>query len=72
MQRIEKENYYTEAFNPAGADVVLIKGSGNRIGVEKGKISDIRTYEQSGSKCSKIWLCHGSNYSTGRIFVWVD
>lgn len=69
---IEKENYYTEAFNPAGADVVLIKGSGNRIGVEKGKISDIRTYEQSGSKCSKIWLCHGSNYSTGRIFVWVD
>lgn len=69
---IEKENYYTEAFNPAGADVVLIKGSGNRIGVEKGKISDIRTYEQSGSKCSKIWLCHGSNYSTGRIFVWID
>ena len=66
---IEKDNWYTETFNPAGADIVVVKGNGKRVSVKKGKISDIKTYEQAGTDCSKILVCHGYNYSTGRIFV---
>ena len=69
---LEKDNYYTETFNPSGAGVIIVTKSGNRVNVERGTTTDIRTYEQAGKNCSKVLVCHKKNYALDRIFVFAD
>ncbi len=69
---LNKEDYYSQTFNPSGASVVLVKKHGNTVKVQSGNVNDIRTYEQVGINCSKVLVIHGLHFAISRIFVFID
>lgn len=70
---LDKPNYYYETFDPSTTwGVRLIKYRGDKVRVEMGSISDIKTYAQNGKNCSKIIVTHIMKWSPQNIYILIE
>ena len=66
---LEKEGYYYETVDPTGCQVVVISKGRNNATVTPGTLNDIKTYEQYGTKCSRIIVMHTTGFALKRIYI---
>ncbi len=69
--KLEKDGYYSESAIPGSRPIYLIKKSGQKFILEQGTIDDIKTYEETGADCSRIFVMHRLG-NVDKIYVFDD
>lgn len=70
--KLEKDNYYKEAAVVDSAPIYIIKKSGRQKYIlEQGTIDNVKTYEEYGKDCSRVFVYHRLG-NVNRIFVFDD